>query len=380
MPAKKLYVIAGEASGDLHGATLIEYIQTLVSDPLEIYGVGGDKIKATGAKNFIDIAHFHVTGLTHIAKNLPKFLKAFKQILSDIERVKPDLVVLIDNPGFNMRLGKKLYEKGIPAVYYITPQVWAWGSGRIEKIRTYFKKVFVVFEFEETLFKKNNVPVSFVGHPLKDLIQNVIPQPKDKNEIRLAILPGSRDEEVYHLLPLFLKASKLISKKIENCRSYVIQSPTLPKKIYEDIFEKTGIRPTLIDHDKYAWIKSSDLALVCSGTATLETAILGTPLIISYKGTWISFEYARRVIKIPYIGLPNIILEDKRIPELLQHDATPNSLSQVGIQILEDKEMNKKIRMDLKKVSEKLGPGGANKRAAEEIFKVLEDTSLVRSR
>ena len=164
---KKVYIVAGEASGDLHGANLIRHLQTRSSIPLEIYGVGGDKIRETGAKNFYDLAHFHVTGITAAIKKLPEYKKASKAIFAGIEKTKPDLVVLIDNPGFNLHLAKKIHALGIPIVYFIAPQVWAWAPKRVMTIKKYIKKVLVVFQFEKKFFEDHGVPVAWVGHPSK---------------------------------------------------------------------------------------------------------------------------------------------------------------------------------------------------------------------
>lgn len=376
MSTRKIYVIAGEASGDLHGANLILELRKKFSASLEVYGVGGDKIKAAGAKNFIDLAHFHVTGITQILFKLSKFLKAFDQILADIADAKPDLVVLIDNPGFNLRLAKKLHEQNIPLVYYITPQVWAWGQSRIELIKKYFLKVLVVFDFEETLFKKHGVPVSFVGHPLKDIINNIEPEFKASDEVRVMLLPGSRDEEVERLLPVYLQASKIVERKIPSSRFYILQSPALPKTFYDRIlkkFDHLRHAARLVDANHYGWIKSADGACVCSGTATLETALLGTPQLITYQGSWITYQYAKRMIKIPNIGLPNIILGDKKIPEFLQNEVRPQKIADTLLLILENKEYADSIRKNLREVSEKLGGGGATQKAAAEISKILEN-------
>ena len=369
----KIYVIAGEASGDLHGANLIKNLKARAKEPLQIYGVGGDRIRETGAHEFFDLAHFHVTGITEAIKKIPQYKKASVTILSRIKRVHPDLVVLIDNPGFNLHLAQKIHAINIPIVYYIAPQVWAWGSKRILKIKKYIKKVLVVFEFEKKIYEDNGIPVAWVGHPLKDLVKA-----KHENKVSLekaaslvVLLPGSRKEEIKRLLPVFLKAAKIISKEIPDVSLAVLKSTTMPKEIYERFFKNNGFKLPLIEHNHYEVIQQSRLALACSGTVTLECALLGTPMIISYKGSFITYVAAKSLVKVPFIGLPNLVLGEKRIPELLQYDATPAKIAHKALEILNNEKLSHSMQKDLERVSEKLGQPGANERAAVEILKIL---------
>lgn len=372
----KIYVIAGEASGDLHGANLIKNLKAHAKEPLQIYGVGGDRIRETGAYEFFDLAHFHVTGITEAIKKIPQYKKASVTILSRIERVHPDLVVLIDNPGFNLHLAQKIHAMNIPIVYYIAPQVWAWGPKRILKIKKYVKKVLVVFEFEKKIYEDNGIPVAWVGHPLKDLVkakhENKVSL--EKAESLIVLLPGSRKEEIKRLLPVFLKAAKIISKEIPDVSLAVLKSTTMPKEIYERFFRNNGFKLPLIEHNHYEVIQQSRLALACSGTVTLECALLGTPMIISYKGSFITYVAAKSLVKVPFIGLPNLVLGEKRIPELLQYDATPAKIARKALEILNNEKLRHSMQKDLERVSEKLGHAGANERAAVEILKLLAMT------
>ncbi len=375
---KKIFVIAGEASGDLHGSNLIKNLKTFSKEPLEIYGVGGDRIKNTGALEFFDLAHFHVTGMTEAIRRYPQYKKAGKIILKKIEKTKPDLVVLIDNPGFNLFLAGKIHRLGIPSVYYIAPQVWAWAPKRILKIKRTIKKVLVVFEFEKKIYEDQGIPVAWVGHPLKDLIE----QNKDIKRVReklvlgksgplISLLPGSRKGELKMLLSIFLKAGQVLLKKFPDAVFLLIKSPTLPKSFYERVLKKSPVPVSLVEEDAYSAIRSSDLAIVCSGTATLECSILGTPMVISNRGSLLTYIAAKSLIRVPYLGLPNILLGKKRIPELLQYDATPEKIAAAGTEILQNESVRHTMKEDLKKASEKVGEGGANKKAAEEILKVL---------
>ena len=371
---KKLYVIAGEASGDLYGANLIKNIRSESREPLEIYGVGGDRIRETGALGFFDLAHFHITGFTDILKSIPRYKNAECFILSSIEKARPNAVVLIDNPGFNLHLSKKIHALGIPIIYYISPQIWAWAPKRVLKIKKYVKKMMVVFEFEKKIYEEHGVAVVFVGHPLKDLMAAVRPAQKRRGTL-ITLLPGSRKGEVKILLPIFLRAAEKIRENLADVSFALIKSPTLPKHFYERIINDVGARLIaplhFIEENPYETIKSSDLAIACSGTATLECALLGTPLIISNKGSLLTYVMAKLLCRVPYLGLPNLILGDGKFPELLQHDATPEKIAAKAIEILSNAGVREKMRQDLAEVSLRLGEPGANRRAALEVLKIL---------
>ncbi|MBI3315418.1 MAG: lipid-A-disaccharide synthase [Candidatus Omnitrophica bacterium] len=329
MSNRKVYVIAGEASGDLHGAHLIENLKQNSVSPLEIYGVGGDKIRSTGAKDFFDLAHFHVTGFTEALKKIPAYRRAAAEIIASIKKRRPGLVVLIDNPGFNLHLAEKIHTLGIPIVYYIAPQVWAWAPKRVLKIKKTVTKVLVVFEFEKKLYEDNDIPVAWVGHPLKDQIevQKIQDIPLKKSRMTVALLPGSRKSEVERLLPIFLKAAQLISWQAPSAAFRLILSPTLPKEIYGPHLQRCGLAIERIEKDPYSAIAGSALAIVCSGTATLECALLGTPMVICNKSSFVTYVAAKSMIRVPFLGLPNLILGEKRFPELLQYDATPEKIA-----------------------------------------------------
>ena len=368
--SKKIYVIAGEASGDLHGAHLIKSLRIHAKEPLEIYGAGGDKIRDAGALEFYDLAHFHVTGITDAIKQLPQYKKAETELLTRIKKARPDVVVLIDNPGFNLHLAEKIHAFNIPIVYYIAPQVWAWAAKRILKIKKYVKKVLVVFEFEKKIYEDHAIPVVWVGHPLKDLVGTGHGPSKTPSGPLISLLPGSRKGELKMLFSIFAKAAKIISREIPNVRFSLIKAPTLAKEFYTRLIKENGVQCSLVEEGSYEVIRSSDLAIVCSGTATLECALLGTPMIISNKGSFITYVAAKSLVKVPFLGLPNLILGRKRIPELLQYDATPEKIAEEALRILMNQDVTESMKKDLRKVSEKLGENGASQRAAEEILKM----------
>lgn len=368
-PGHKLYVIAGEASGDLHGANLIGALKRLSPFPIEFFGVGGDRIKETGAKDFFDLAHFHVTGITQAVRKIPQYQKAGRVILKSVAARRPHAVVLVDNPGFNLYLAKRIHAMGIPVIYYISPQIWAWKRSRIFKIRRTVKKMLVVFEFEKKLYEEYGVPVAFVGHPLRDSIGG--PRPVETPERWIALMPGSRRHEVSTLLPIMLGAAEKIGEKFPDVSFKLIKSPTLDREFYAKPLEASKAKVELVEDDSYGTIRKSLLALVCSGTATLECALLGTPMIITNRAGFLTYLAARALLRVPYLGLPNLILGRMAMPELLQYDATAEKFAEKAVRILSDGSLREKMKKDLAEISAKLGQGGAAENAAREILKTL---------
>lgn len=378
--AKTIFVIAGEASGDLHGANLIRHLRAESPEPLKIHGVGGDRIRETGALDFFDLAHFHVTGFTDALKRIPDYKRAERHILDALGKSRPDLVVLIDNPGFNLHLAEKIKKMRVPIVYYVAPQIWAWAPGRIEKIRRTVAKMFVVFEFEKELYERHGVPVAWVGHPLRDLTdaaRNAAETRKTlllgKNQRLVGLLPGSRKGEIKMLFSIMMKAAERIFRKYPDTAFALFKAPTLPKAVYQRMIVKARVKfpLSLVEEDTYTAMKACDVAISCSGTATLELALLGTPMVITNKGTILTYATTRALIRVPYLGLPNIVLGERRIPELLQFAATPRRMSAEVVRLLSDDTAREAMKRDLEKVSQRLGETGANRRAALEILEFL---------
>ena len=365
---KKIFIMAGEVSGDLHGANLINHLKARSPFPLEIYGVGGDKIKATGAKEFYDLAHFHVTGLSAAIKKAPKYHKASKKIFASIERSRPDLVVLIDNPGFNLLMAKKIHALNIPIVYFIAPQVWAWGQKRVHTIKKYIKKVLVVFKFEKKFFEEYGVPVSWVGHPLKDIVEF---KKTGKSFPLITLMPGSRKTELNSLLSLMLKTAGKIHEKMSQAKFQMIQSPNMSDSVYQKRVKDSSVVVELVKKNSYDAIASSDLVIVCSGTATLECAILGVPMIVTNKGSIVTYLAAKALIKVDCLGLPNLILGKKKFPEFLQFKATPEKISAEAVNILTNKHRMEEMKKDCAETSRLIGEKGASVRAADEVLALL---------
>lgn len=363
----KYYIIAGEASGDLHGANLIKQIKLL--DPsAEIRCWGGDKMEAAGAKVVKHIRELAFMGFWEVFKNLRTILKNIEFCKQDILAFKPDVVVMIDYPGFNFRLFKFLKEHKLKNVYYISPQIWAWKKNRVYKIKEYVGRMLVIFPFEKEFYNKYSVEAVFVGHPLLDEIeqQKSTLQKLQRDKPIIALLPGSRKQEISHLLPEYLKAIKHLG----NNYHYIVSGMSMnSKSFYEELMK--GYDVEIVYDQTYNLLNSAHAAIVTSGTATLETALFNVPQVVCYKGSALSFFIARMIVDIPYISIVNWIAGEKVINELVQEQLTPENLRDEMTQLL-DPANREKILAAYTDVREKLGNTGASKHAAEIVVKAAK--------
>ncbi len=392
MSVKKLYFIAGEASGDLQGALLIRALKK-ENPSLICRGLGGDLMRSEGMEILQDLTKEAVLGLGDVLAKYFYFRSVFNETARDLERFQPDAVVLIDYPGFNLRLASKI-AKRFPVIYYVSPQIWAWGKWRIHSIRKMVNHMIVFFGFEAELYKQAGVPVTWVGHPLADLVK----PSKSRKELRreflspspyplpllggeekgegvklIALLPGSRGTEVKRILPEMLAAGAILRKQIPGTEFIVSESGTLKPSFYDEAIRKAGLEFPVqrVNNRSYDVLRASDFALVSSGTATIETALLAIPFVILYKTAWSTFFLGRRLIQIPYIGLVNVVAGKKVVPEFIQHEINPQAIAQEAAHLLVNEELRQKMIKDLKEVQTKLGAGGAPERAAEVVFRVI---------
>lgn len=374
---KKIVIIAGESSGDLHASHLIKNLKQ-ISDNIKVSGLGGKLMKEAGAEIYYDLTDIAVIGFFEILKNLSKFKTAFRLLLEKIDEIKPDVVILIDYPGFNLKIAKEIKKRNIPIIYYISPQVWAWGRNRIKLITNLIDKMIVVFKFEENLYKGEKIDTYFAGHPLIDIVKTtkskedmIADYNLSASKFIITLMPGSRENEVRKNLPIMLEAASLIQEKLKNTQFLIIQSSSVSRLLFEEILKKAKVRTKLITNEVYNILGASDFAIICSGTATLESAILKTPLVIVYKISFLSWLFIRHLIKIPYIGLVNIVRGKKIIPEFIQYNADPERIAQFIIDCLTDTDKIKSIKEELLKVKELLGLPGASKRVAEVVVDFL---------
>lgn len=373
MTKKKVFLIAGEASGDLHGSLLVKELRKLNGN-FEFYGLGGKAMEREGVRIFFDLPSIAALGLGDVLKQYFLFRKIFYETLKRVfHDIKPDLIILIDYPGFNIRFAKKI-NKRIPVVYYISPQVWAWGRRRIKTIARVATRMLVLLPFEVDVYKGSGLDCRFVGHPLVDLVK----PSQNAGEIKaawnltdkkiIALLPGSRKSEVNRILPAMLDAAAILQKKLPEYSFLLTETPSLPKTLYDEILSRHPLKLLRIKNRSYDVLAVSEFALVASGTATLETAISLKPFLIIYKTAASTYFLGKRLIQIPYIGLVNVLAGKKIVPEFIQQDATGEKIAAEAEKLLSNPEASASMIQALKRVKESLGESGASRRAAEQIL------------
>jgi lipid-A-disaccharide synthase len=373
--AKKILIICGEASGDLHAASLATAIKTI--DPkIKISGVGGQALRQAGAEIIYDIKGLSVIGLFDVLKKLPHFLELKKFLINTIKQEEFDAVVFVDFSGFNLRLAKEL-NNVVNTIYYVSPQVWASRRGRVETIKKYIGKMIVLFKFEEEFYKKYGVTADFIGHPLLDIVKPSMQKNELLNNLKfsgekstIALLPGSRKQEIKNILPIMLQSAKLINDKTA-AQLVIAKSPSVDWEIYNRIIEKSGMDVKMVEGKTYDCLNIADFAFVCSGTATLETAIMQKPFCVIYKMGLLNYLLYRPQVKLPYIGMVNIVAGKKIIPEFIQFGANPKKIAQETLNILRDKNKLQKISAELNLVKSSLGSPGAATRAAKIITEFI---------
>lgn len=377
MKKTKIMIIAGEASGDLQAANLIRSLKS-INPNIEIFGIGGKKMQAEGVEIIYDITNLAIVGFFEVLRHIGTFKKLFVNLSMLLETRKPDAVILVDYPGFNLRFAKAVKEKNIPVIYYISPQLWAWGENRIHEIKRYVDKMIVIFGFEENIYKEAGIKVSFVGHPFLDIVKSL--WKKDEtirtahlkhDSVKIALMPGSRKKEIEKHLPIMLQACDIIKSKIPNAEFIVSKIKELDQHLYNKIMHKSKIKLHSLDNRPYEIMDIADMVIVSSGSATLEVAIMEKPMVIVYKTSFLTWLFARNLIKITDIGLVNIVARQRIVPELVQFDVTPKNIAEECLSILTNPKKIHGIKENLRKVRSKLGDQGASSRAAHVIHKFL---------
>ena len=374
----KILISAGEASGDVHAAAVTKALKKI--DPFcEVFGMGGDCLREAGGEVLFDIKEHGVMGFIEVVKKLPALFKLRSDFGRVMDERRPDCLVTVDYPGFNMKLAKLAKDKGIPVVSYIPPSAWAWNQGRAPKVAKLVTKIASIFPFEYDVYKEAGADVEFVGHPLIDIVKPELDRKqaldfagKQSGRRLILLLPGSRLMEIQKMLPTLLDAAKLISEKEPDIDFAMPRASTIPKEMLEGMIEKSGLKVKIVEGHIYDVMSVADLALATSGTVTLEAALCGLGCVIVYKTSLISAFIARRVINIPDIGLPNIVAGRHILPELLQEDFTPEKTAQEALQLLEP-ERNAQMKQDLEYVRERLGAPGAVNRVAELVLRVAKE-------
>lgn len=376
---KHIMLVAGEASSDFHGACLAKEMFALSSD-IRITGMGGKFMAEAGVEVVFEFSSLSAIGIVEVLGKIPLGFKRLAEIINYIKENKPDVLVAIDFPEFNIRLGKIVSQMGIPVVYYFPPTVWAWRKKRADTIARYFKKVICVFPFEAEIFKKAGADVAFFGHPLLDIVKPSCCSEGTENIYHklnlnpsyqvLGILPGSRKGEIKRLLPVMLEATGKLLKKFPCIQPVMVLAPTIEDRDVLPYLESTSFKITLVRDNTYDVMSICHLILISSGTATLEAAILGVPMVILYKLNWFTYLLGRLLIRIPFIGLPNIIAGKKVVPELVQTKASARNVMKEASILLKNNPDWTGVQKNLSEVKEKLGCHGATKKAAGLIMSI----------
>lgn len=372
-----IYVVAGEASGDRLASDLVRVLKKRRPET-RVYGVGGPMLRAAGQEQSFDLARHAVVGLTDVLKNLPKFLTFFRQVRGEITRLGPDVVILVDYPGFNLRLAKALH-RATPSpaiIYYVSPQVWAWKAGRAKAMERILERLLVIFPFEVEWFSRQapNLKVKWVGHPLADRwIEQGNPTASQEGPC-IALLPGSRPQEIARHWPVLLETAGRIAREQRNVRFVSLATGPEMRQQLEEVwaqFPTSGVSLDIVSGQSLTLLNRCTLAIVASGTATLECAMAGLPMLVLYKTSWFTYFLGRLLVKLPYLSMVNVLAGEKVVPEFLQGAANPQRLTAAALQILRNPRGTEKMARRIRDVAAKLGGPGAAERAADEVEEAI---------
>jgi len=377
----RLLVSCGEASGDIYAGALVRELRAL-EPGVSVAGLGGPQFAAAGGELIDDYRQLAVTGLTEAVAKIPRSLAAFRRLVRAATAEKPDALIAIDFPDFNFRLARAIKRLNVPVIYYISPQIWAWRSGRLGTIRRIANRVLVIFPFEEAIYRNGGVPVEFVGHPLVDLAATSATRAEflgahglSPDKPTVAILPGSRENEVRRILPDLRAAAVLIRQAVPDVQFVIARAPRLENGLFA---HTRGAAPgsdplplVVVEGDTDTVLASADIALTASGTATVQAALHDTPMVIVYRLSPMTYRLGRRLVKIDTIGMVNLIAGERIVPELVQDAFTPDAVAREAISLLTDRERTARVKAGLVRVRERLGGSGASRRAAQAILQEL---------
>jgi lipid-A-disaccharide synthase len=379
MPSKHIFLIAGENSGDLHASNLVKSLLRL-DGSLRFSGLGGPQMAAAGVILLKDIVKgLAIVGITPVIRNFRVIRRLLEQVREFLTEQRPDAVILVDYPGFNLRVARMARDLGIPVIYYISPQIWAWHPTRILRIRQTINLMMVLFPFEQKMYQKAGVNAVHVGHPLLDIMRLTMSKQEvfekfgfDSAKKLIGLLPGSRKPEIIRHLSVMLEACEMMMAEAPDQFQFVIpRSSTVPADLLQKYVERYSVPVRVVDQYRYNVRSALDFAIVKSGTSTLETAILLTPMVILYKVSFVTWLVAKSLIQIPWIGLVNIVAGARIVPELVQDEATGANVSRAVLHILNDPERLENMKFQLAQVKENLGRPGASRRAARCVMEIL---------
>ena len=382
----RILISAGEASGEFYGAELIVALRRLISQQpagdgaIEFFGVGGERMRDAGCELLVDAREIAEVGIVEVVKHIPNIYRRFREVVGEAERRRPDAAVLIDFPDFNLRLARELHRRGVPVIYYVSPQLWAWKQRRIERVRKYVREMLVIFPFEEKFYRERGIAAEFVGHPLADLPQPTITRTHFAAEYKLdplrpwvALLPGSRRGEVARIFPVLLNAAKLLGP------DYVYTVPvasTLDAGWVASFLRDYSGPPITLTRDARATLLHARAAAVTSGTSTLEAALIGTPFAMVYGVAPLTWKLGRRLVKVDRFAIVNLIAERDVVPELVQEDFRPQRVCDELRRIVPDGPARSEMLEGFAEVRRRLEPreknGGASERAAQIVLEVVK--------
>lgn len=362
-----MLMVAGEASADLHGSNLVKAIKASCPG-VTFCGIGGTNMKQAGVKILVSSSDMAVVGLTEVLQRLHTIFRAANKLKATLKTHHPDLLILIDYPDFNLYMARIAKRLKIPVLYYISPQVWAWRSGRVKKIAKRVDRMAVILPFEEEFYRKRGVNVDYVGHPLLDAFESAIPlpagQPATRNPV-VGLVPGSRREEIRNMLPIMIKSAEILKIRYPDLRCLLPLAKTIEPEFIDSFIRKSSLNIEVHQGDIYEVLDRCHIALVTSGTATLDAAIMAVPMVIVYKVTPLSYRIGKVLIKTSFIGLANLVAGERVVPELIQDEVTPERLADEALTLIENEHVRKKMITKLHGIRKRLGEGGASERTAK---------------
>jgi lipid-A-disaccharide synthase len=370
----RVLVSCGEASGDLYAGALVRELRALAPG-IDVFGLGGPQFAAAGGRQIADYRDLSVNGLFEVIGKIPQLAAARTALVAAARETPPDVFVPIDFWGFNYRLAQAMTKRAVPVVYYISPQLWASRPWRMQSMREIASRVLVIFPFEEAIYQKAGVPVEFVGHPLVELTQSAVSRTQflearglSASAPTVAILPGSRSNEVSRILPDLVAAATLMRDAVPDVQFVVARAPNLANRLFEPLRLAGLSKAVMEEGDPDTVLASADVALLASGTATVQAALHDTPMVIVYRVSPLTYMIGRRLLTVDTFGMVNLIAGSRIVPELIQHDFTPSAVAREALSMLTDASRSAKIREGLRDVRDKLGGAGASRRAAQAVL------------
>ena len=375
-------IVAGERSGDMYGAALARALQARLPG-VEIFGCGGEAMRQASVDTVVDSHHISIAGITEVIHGIPRVYRAFHQLLAEVDRRQPRLAVLIDFPDFNLRMARQLKKRGIPVVYFVSPQVWAWRKGRVQTLKKRIAKMIVIFDFEEEIYRRAGVPVEYVGHPLVDMMRPHLSREEffanaglDPSVLTIALLPGSRQKEVTANLPLMLDAATLLIRN-RKLQFVIAVAPTIdPRWLETTLLARYvgGATVRAAANATYDALQHAEVAVIASGTATLEAALRERPMVVVYRVSALTWLVGKLLVKVPYYCIVNILAGRELVPELMQDDFNAVNVAGRVEYLLDHPEDREEMIRGFQALKSRLGRGGAIERAADAIVGVLQSS------